>query len=173
MSAKPKAKKAAKAETKAATGEKPKAKKAAKAATKAATKAGARPAAATPAGDLQAQVAALTAKMVRKRLFHVTMRTLVPPPELGPLIGAHLAYMTELSERGVLFASGPFLDGGKPTGNGFALFDTETAEEARALGEGCPMFQAGLREHEVTEWMLMEGAMSLRLNFADCSLKLG
>ncbi len=158
MSAKPKAKKAA---NKAATGEKAKAKKA-----------GAK-AAAAPAGDLQAQVAALTAKMVRKRLFHVYMRTLVPPPELGPLIGAHLAYMTELSERGVLFASGPFLDGGKPTGNGFALFDTETAEEAQALGEGCPMFQAGLREHEVTEWMLMEGAMSLRLNFADCSLKLG
>ncbi len=48
-----------------------------------------------------------------------------------------------------------------------SIFNTATAQEARNLAEQDPFFIHGLRKIEVKEWMLMEGAMRLRLNFAE------
>ena len=61
----------------------------------------------------------LTSRMLRKKLFLVTMTSVVTPDRLAPHLADHLEYMTELSRRGVLFASGPVVDAdGAPTGEG-------------------------------------------------------
>jgi hypothetical protein len=57
-----------------------------------------------------------------------------------------------------------------PTGDGLSIFNTATASEARDLAERDPFYTRGLREIEVKEWMLMEGAMTITLNFADRTL---
>jgi hypothetical protein len=51
----------------------------------------------------------LTNRMLRKKLFLVTMTTDVAPDRLMPHLADHLEYMTELARRGVLFASGPLV----------------------------------------------------------------
>jgi uncharacterized protein len=83
----------------------------------------------------------LTSRMLRKRLFVVTMTADAGPDRLMPHLADHLEYMTELARRGVLFASGPFLRAdGTPTGDGFSIFNTASAEEARRFAEKDPFY---------------------------------
>jgi len=113
----------------------------------------------------------LTSRMLRKKLFLVTMTSLVTPDKLAPHLADHLEYMTELSRRGVLFASGPVVGAdGAPTGEGLSIFNTASAEEARRLAEGDPFYIHGLRRLEVKEWLLMEGSMTVTLNLAERTL---
>ena len=73
----------------------------------------------------------LTNRMLRKKLFLVTMTADVAPDRLMPHLADHLEYMTELARRGVLFASGPLVSAdGTPTGDGLSIFNTSSAEEA-------------------------------------------
>jgi uncharacterized protein YciI len=117
------------------------------------------------------RLAQLTGRMLRKKLFLVMLRAKVTPDRMAPLLVEHLEYMTDLARRGVLFASGPFLDSdGAPTGDGLSIFNTKTASEARDLAEQDPFYVHGLRTIEVKEWMLMEGAMTVTLNFAERTL---
>lgn len=109
--------------------------------------------------------------MLRKKFFLVRLTTKVTPDKLGPLLPAHLTYMTELARRGVLFAAGPIMDEkGAPTGDGMALFNTGTLAQAREFAEQDPFYLQGLRTIDVKEWMLMEGAMTVTLNFAERTL---
>jgi uncharacterized protein len=113
----------------------------------------------------------LTSRMLRKRLFVVTMTADAGPDRLMPHLADHLEYMTELARRGVLFASGPFVRAdGTPTGDGLIIFNTASAEEARRFAEKDPFYVHGLRKFEVNQWMLMEGSMTVTLNFAERTL---
>jgi uncharacterized protein YciI len=115
----------------------------------------------------------LTSRMLRKKLFVVTTTSTAAPERLMPYLPAHLEYMTELARRGVLFASGPFLrDDGTPSGEGLSIFNTATVEEARAFAEKDPFYVHGLRQFAIKDWMLMEGAMRVTLNFAERTLDL-
>ncbi len=115
----------------------------------------------------------LTSRMVRKKLFVVMLKAKVMPDQMMQHLPDHLEYMTELARRGVLFASGPFLgENGAPTGDGLSIFNTADATEARNLAEQDPFYIRGLREIEVKEWMLMEGSMTITLNFAERTLDL-
>jgi uncharacterized protein YciI len=127
--------------------------------------------AAAAAPTLQQQVAQLTSRMLRKKLFMVTYVSKVPPNKLGPLLPDHFEYMTALARQGVLFAAGPIMhENGAPTGNGMALFNTATAAEARSLAEKDPFYLHGLRDFDVKEWIFMEGSMTVTLNFAESTL---
>ena len=113
----------------------------------------------------------LTNRMLRKKLFLVTMTSDVAPERLLLHLADHLEYMTELARRGVLFASGPFVTAdGAPTGDGVSIFNTASADEARSFAEKDPFYVHGLRKFEVKEWMLMEGSMTVTLNFAERTL---
>jgi uncharacterized protein YciI len=113
----------------------------------------------------------LTNRMLRKKLFLVTLTADVAPDGLMPHLADHLEYMTELARRGVLFASGPFVStDGAPTGDGLSIFNTSSAEEARSFAERDPFYVHGLRKFEVKEWMLMEGSITVTLNFAERTL---
>jgi uncharacterized protein YciI len=117
------------------------------------------------------RVQQLTSAMLRKKLFLVMLKSKGAPAEMMKLLPDHLVYMTELARKGVLFASGPFIGAnGAPMGDGLSIYNTQTADEARAFAEKDPFFINGFREIEVREWMLMEGGMTVTLNFAECKL---
>ena|ERR1700687_5931285 len=120
---------------------------------------------------LAQRVDQLTSRMLRKKMFVVVLKAKVSPDRMAPYLADHLEYMTALASQGVLFASGPFLGAdGAPTGDGLSIFNTSDANEARNFAERDPFYIHGLREIEVKEWMLMEGAMTVTLNFAERTL---
>ena len=118
------------------------------------------------------RVAELMRKMLRKKLYVLISKPVVPPDRLKPCLMAHLEYMIELEKRGVVFASGPLADGeGPPSGHGLTVLRSGSAEEARAIAEADPFFVNGLRTFELKEWTVMEGTLGLRVNLSDQSIE--
>ena len=60
--------------------------------------------------NVDERIAALTGKMLRRKLYVVLSQPSPTPEKLKPLLPAHLEYMIGLEKRGVLFASGPLAD---------------------------------------------------------------
>jgi uncharacterized protein YciI len=119
-----------------------------------------------------ARIAALTQKMLRKKLYVLLSKPLVAPETLQPLLPAHLEYMIGLEKRGVVFASGPLADGeGPPSGHGLTVLRAASAGEARAIAEGDPFFVNKLRTFELKEWTIMEGTLGLRVNLSDQTIE--
>lgn len=102
-----------------------------------------------------------TRGMLDRTLYVAISRPLVPKARLAETLSAHLDYMIELEERGVLFASGPFFADGEGTGAGLTIVRAGSNDEARALLERDPFVAAGLRTFDLHEWHLMEGALQL------------
>ncbi|MGB7036238.1 MAG: YciI family protein [Xanthobacteraceae bacterium] len=118
------------------------------------------------------RVADLMRKMLRKKLYVVLSKPVVPPERLKPFLMAHLEYMIGLEKRGLVFASGPLSDGEGPmSGQGLTVLRASGAAEARALAESDPFFINGLRSFELKEWTVMEGTLSLRVNLSDQSIE--
>ncbi len=118
------------------------------------------------------RVAELMRKMLRKKLYVLISKPVVPPDRLKPFLMAHLEYMIGLEKRGVVFASGPLADGeGPPSGHGLTVLRSGSAEEARAIAEADPFFINGLRTFELKEWTVMEGTLGLRVNLSDQSIE--
>lgn len=114
------------------------------------------------------RIAALTQRMLGKKLFVVLSRPVVPPEQLRPYLAAHLEYMIGLEKRGAVFASGPLSDAeGKPQGEGLTILRADSADQARAIAQGDPFFQNGLRSFALKEWTMMEGVLGLRINLSD------
>ena len=120
----------------------------------------------------QERVAELMRKMLRKKLYVLISKPVVPPEKLQPFLMAHLDYMIALEKRGLVFASGPLADGeGPPSGHGLTVLRAANAMEARALAEADPFFVNGLRTFELKEWTIMEGTLGLRVNLSDQSVE--
>jgi uncharacterized protein len=118
------------------------------------------------------RVAELMRKMLRRKLYVLISKPVVPPENLKPFLLAHLEYMIGLEKRGLVFASGPLADGeGPPSGHGLTVLRAASAKEARALAEADPFFVNGLRTFELKEWTVMEGTLSLRVNLSDQSVE--
>ena len=118
------------------------------------------------------RVADLMRKMLRKKLYVVLSKPVVPPERLKPFLMAHLEYMIGLEKRGLVFASGPLSDGEGPmSGQGLTVLRASSAAEARTLAESDPFFVNGLRSFELKEWTVMEGTLSLRVNLSDQSIE--
>jgi uncharacterized protein YciI len=120
-----------------------------------------------------ARAATLMQKMLRKTFFAVLSKPLVAPEQLRPVLAAHLDYMIDLEKCGVIFASGPLADAGRPpAGEGLTIVRAANAAEARAIAEGDPFFKNGLRTFELKEWTVMEGMLGLRVNYSDQTIDL-
>ncbi len=118
------------------------------------------------------RVAELMRKMLRKKLYVLISKPVVPPEKLKPFLSAHLEYMIGLEKRGLVFASGPLADGeGPPSGHGLTVLRAKDAAEARALAEADPFFINGLRTFELKEWTIMEGTLGLAVNLSDQSVE--
>jgi uncharacterized protein len=115
-----------------------------------------------------ARAAELMGKMLRKKLYVLIWKPLVPPDKLRPLLATHLDYMIGLEKCGVLFASGPLTEAdGAPSGHGLTILRVMDAAAARRIAEAEPFVAQGLRAFELKEWMVMEGTLGVRVNLSD------
>jgi uncharacterized protein len=118
------------------------------------------------------RIAALTQRMLRKKLYVVLSKPVVPPEQLRPFLSAHLQYMIGLEKRGVVFASGPLADAERPPqGEGLTILRADSAAEARAIAQADPFFANGLRSFALKEWTMMEGMLGLRINLSDQTIE--
>jgi uncharacterized protein len=111
------------------------------------------------------KIAELTKGMLRLRLFVIF--SFGKGLDLKPYLAEHLAYMIALERQGQLFASGPFGDGTK--GDGMTIIRAADAEEARAVALRDPFVVNGIRTFKIEPWTVMEGSLSVTVNFSDRS----
>ena len=111
------------------------------------------------------KIAELTKGMLRLKLFVIF--SFGKGLDLKPYLPDHLAYMIELERQGKLFASGPFGDGTK--GDGMTIIRAADEEEARAVALRDPFVVNGIRTFKIEPWTVMEGSLSLAVNFSDRS----
>jgi uncharacterized protein len=120
----------------------------------------------------QNKIATLLAPMLKQRLFVALSTAQGSAEQMLPHVAEHLEYMNSLEEKGVLFASGPFIQPGVLVGDGLTILQTGTFEEARALMENEPLIKLGFRTFDLRPWELREGQISVTLNFSKSSFSL-
>lgn len=114
------------------------------------------------------KIAELTKGMLRLKLFVIF--SYGKGLDLKPYLAEHLSYMIELERQGKLFASGPFGDGSK--GDGMTIVRAASEDEARAIALRDPFVENGIRTFTIQSWTLMEGSLSVTVNFSDRSAKI-
>jgi uncharacterized protein YciI len=114
------------------------------------------------------KIAELTKGMLRLKLFVIF--SFGKGLDLKPYLPDHLAYMIELERQGKLFASGPFGDGTK--GDGMTIVRAADEEEARTIALRDPFVVNGIRTFRIEAWTVMEGLLSVTVNFSDRSAKI-
>jgi uncharacterized protein len=126
----------------------------------------------TTAESPQDNIAALLAPMLKQRLFVAVSTARASAEQMLPHVAEHLEYMNSLEEKGLLFASGPFLQQDVLAGDGLTILQTDTLEESRALMEREPLIKLGLRTFDLRPWELREGQISVTLNISKSSFRL-
>jgi hypothetical protein len=115
----------------------------------------------------------LTEGMLRKKLYVVQSKGGATPEQIGAMLPEHLEYMIGLEKRGILVASGPLTaEPGRPAGDGLTILRASSANEARAIAATDPFVVGRLRTFEVREWTVMEGSLTVKVNFSDQTLEL-
>jgi uncharacterized protein YciI len=114
------------------------------------------------------KIAALTKGMLRLNLFVIF--SYGKGLDLKPCLADHLNYMIGLEREGRLFASGPFGDGTK--GDGMTIVRAADEEEARAIALRDPFVVNGIRTFTLARWTVMEGSLSVTVNFSDRSAQI-
>jgi uncharacterized protein YciI len=121
----------------------------------------------------QQQIGDLLSAMIRKTLYAVISRVNAAPEEILPHVVDHLTYMDGLEAKGLLWASGPFVQPGVLVGDGLTIFRTASLEEARQLIEDEPLTKLNLRTYEIHPWELREGKITVDLNASTSTFDLG
>jgi uncharacterized protein YciI len=114
------------------------------------------------------KIAELTKGMLRLKLFVIF--SFGKGLDLKPYLADHLTYMIELEREGKLFASGPFGDGTR--GDGMTIVRAANEEEARAVALHDPFVTNGIRTFRIEPWTVMEGSLSVTVNFSDRSARI-
>jgi uncharacterized protein YciI len=114
------------------------------------------------------KIAELTKGMLRLKLFVIF--SFGKGLDLKPYLADHLTYMIELEREGKLFASGPFGDGTR--GDGMTIVRAANEEEARAVALRDPLVTNGIRTFRIEPWTVMEGSLSVTVNFSDRSARI-
>ena len=86
----------------------------------------------------------------------------------------HLAFLHDLEERGVLFASGPLRlpEGASQTVHGMAILRAGSLADAQAIIADEPFTKNGYRTAQILSWTLNEGTFSVRLRFGTGSYEI-
>lgn len=84
---------------------------------------------------------------------------------VGAQVAEHVQWLLNLERNGVLFVSGPLLDGPNVgPGSGVTVLRAADEDAARAIAEQDPFVRGGLRTFAVYRWQLNEGSVSVRLS---------
>ena len=94
-----------------------------------------------------------------------------PTNGLGPVmenIGPHLEHQHKMEEEGVYIAAGPLWADDEETGEGEGLIiiRAKSLEDARNIAEKDPMHSSGARSFKVRPWLINEGSITIKVNFA-------
>jgi len=114
------------------------------------------------------RLAELTKGMLRLKLFVIF--SYGKGLDLKPYLADHLTWMIGLEREGKLFASGPFGDGS--TGDGMTIVRAADEAEARKIATQDPFVVNGIRTFKIQPWTVMEGSLSVTVNFSDRSAKI-
>ena len=80
-------------------------------------------------------------------------------------VPAHVSWLLELEQAGVVFLSGPLISGpGTGPGSGITVLRAASAGRAAEIAAGDPFVRAGLRGFEVFGWRVNEGSVGVRLS---------
>jgi uncharacterized protein len=126
----------------------------------------------TNAENPQEKIATLLAPMLRQRLFVALSTARASAEQMLPHVAEHLEYMNSLEEKGLLFASGPFIEPGVLVGDGLTILQADTFEEAQALMDDEPLIKLGFRTFDLRPWELREGQISVTLNVSKSNFSL-
>jgi hypothetical protein len=106
------------------------------------------------------------------------MTNVDPPPRTDKPVEdirkEHFAYLSDLEERGILLAAGPFMDhDGKRHGAGMMILRAGSIEEADRIAAEEPYRKHGLRHHTPMPWQWAEGAVTqtFRMKARDFEVK--
>ena len=124
--------------------------------------------------DASERVRALSARFLKLQLWVVLATTIVPLEVLLAAAADHIAYMIDLEQRGLLFASGPLLDEQQRfAGRGLTILRAASRAEALELAQADPFVQRGLRTIELHEWQVNEGSFSVTVRYSDQTYRVG
>ena len=82
--------------------------------------------------------------------------------ELDELQARHLAYRSELKQKGLLAANGPFDEQSDETYRGMSIFACDPVAAAR-LSDADPSVVAGRLAYDVMEWWVAAGSLAFPL----------
>jgi uncharacterized protein YciI len=91
--------------------------------------------------------------------------------DVTPYLADHLQYMIELERAGKLFASGPLGDPSKA--DGMTIVRAADEDEVRRIAAKDPFVIHGIRTFKIVPWTVMEGSLSVTVNFSDQTAKIG
>lgn len=80
----------------------------------------------------------------------------------------HLEFQMGLEKDGIMFAAGPNWTDDEQSweGDGMVVIRAGSIEEARKIAARDPMHQRGARSFTVRPWLVNEGTVSVRLDYA-------
>jgi uncharacterized protein YciI len=105
----------------------------------------------------------LLAPMIRKALWAVLSKAVVPSCAMEPYAPEHLLYMKQLEDSGELWASGPFAQPGALVADGLTILNVSTEADVHRIMQAEPLTRRELRTYEVRKWELREGRLSIGL----------
>jgi uncharacterized protein YciI len=111
----------------------------------------------------QMKIAELTKGMLKLKLFVIFSQG--KGLDVTPYLAEHLQYMIALEREGKLFASGPLGDPSKA--DGMTIVRAANEEEARHMALKDPFVVHGIRTFRIVPWTVMEGSLSVTVNFSD------
>ena len=122
-----------------------------------------------------AEIVALSKEkgFLAKQLYVVVT---TPADGLGPVmenIEAHLAFQASLEAQGIMFAAGPQWNDDETfwEGDGMVVIRAASLAEARAIAAKDPMHASGARKFTVRPWLVNEGTVTIKLNYAKGSFE--
>jgi uncharacterized protein len=94
-----------------------------------------------------------------------------PANGMGPVmanIKEHLAFQESLEARGIMFAAGPQWTDDEAfwEGDGMVVIRAGSLAEAREIAAKDPMHASGARKFIVRPWLVNEGTVTIKLNYA-------
>jgi uncharacterized protein len=115
---------------------------------------------------LQAEIDRLQAQML-KRSFYVMSRTVVDGPKFKQALPAHLRWLTDLEDKGLIFASGPAFRRDDTPAPGMTIFRATDFAHAELLAASDPACLANAAQFQIFRWMVGAGRFSVSVDFSD------